>query len=279
MIANSDEIETDHYSETTNTPSIYQNYRIYAKKLQLQKLLLKQNRFRIYNMNYVMQTFRLEFWFSDIFKFVNELGYSLNTFLLALSVFDFISAQFLINDNRLRTFCILILDIASKIHEPKNRYCNLIKEKANFEFLNELSKFADIEIVKMQKLILEYLEYHVLIPTALDFVFVIFGAYRDLIVDTSNNLASEEEMTLVGDLIISISSIYETNKFTPFVIACGSIFCVRKMLNYEVFWPAELNAFTELQKFEILDIVDFIFQIKNSQNQNSNLVLQNVSNS
>lgn len=274
MIAFDDEIDTDNSLESIFPISVFADPSFLLKKQQLRNLISKQNSFRVYNKNYAESNNRAQIWFYEILQIMRKLEYSINTFLLGLSIFDFISAQFVIEKKRLKTFCILIFDIASKIHEPQNKYRNLVKEKDNIEFLLELRNFANNEIVQMQKKILTHFDFAILIPTCLDFAILILEATSNLTKEGETQLVIQTQaITIVSDLLLSASSCYNINRFTPFLIACSVVFCFRRIVRCKILWPDYLKDFTELKKTDIEECVDFIVQnqetqLPNSKNQN-----------
>lgn len=232
----------------------------------IQNMVVKDSKFKTYNLLYKNHDERFEIWFKFILEVIKKLNYSMDTFYLALQMFDSISSRFFLPKPQLKIFSILVLDIAAKMKETRNHYVDLIERQYDLPYLGRFSNRPKTELLEMQKSIIIFFNFELNIHTVMNFLPVLIANCNDLNGSLDAIISYDTpcfETSLVSKLVFSASFFYDSNMFSCVGLACALVFCLRSMLGFKEPWPLVLKRLTNVDANQLTKAIHFVFKSYN----------------
>lgn len=231
-------------------------------KNKLIKLSQRSQITNAFNLEMDFHQIRFKIWFNDLFSLVKNINYSKLTFYLGLEIFDSISSRFAIPEHQVLVFALICLDLAAKIHQPRNEYLDFIEKNVRFTNFYPFNVVKKSDLVIMQKKIIFFFDFRMNLPTIVDFVFLILSVCekKDQHLQKFKKCAENPSKEILWRMIHAVSLTYENNRFSRLGLACGVVFCWRACEEYQVIWPKELQEVTSVDPNDLCEVIHFVFK-------------------
>ena len=221
-------------------------------------LLTVQNVKHFYNPKFLFPNQRSKIWFEYLPKKLQTMGYSRETYLLALAAFDSVLSRRIYPNDSLLLLSWACLDLAAKERQSKADQVN-----SRRLMLPEIrSQWARFKLIR--QIVSSDLGKHLNLVLVSDFFRPCFQIIQKLMIAEKPNLVfleDPEDSTLISDLLIASHSKYQIRKFTPVCVAISILILWQHFLNIKLDW---LHLVEGLEDFSEESVQNCIFVIQTS---------------
>ena len=249
--------DTTCESDNINSPKMIikkQN----LNKLKLLQLIRKQPINRWYNQNIFHREQRIQVLFGILQKTSYLLELQLQTFCLAVNIFDAMISKFPINEEQMFSLALVALQVASKVHEMQGK---MISYK---DIDTCIWKFGVDEYCRIEKNTISHLNYRVNLVCPNDFLQVILDEFLGVELAffapyESTNENTEKLMNLVFNLHLITLVEYEFYKFHSLAVAVSILILSRNFLGLEP-WTREMAEFVGISQKHVQECMIMLYQ-------------------
>ena len=167
---------------------------------------------RHFNPEYRFCALRKSIFRNQIKPICQRFDFSIESFYLCVSIFDFTTSQLLHSREQLFTVALVCLDLASKLKESQLKFARFDSwKKTEFQSLEHFDS--------LQKQILVQLDFNVNILTPFDWVCAFLDLHRSY---TKKSKTSKSKLkSVVSKVLYKSWQEYRLNKFNVFAVALG----------------------------------------------------------
>lgn len=221
-------------------------------------MITKQNQNRWYNGNILFKKERIKVIFGVIQKTSEILELNLNTFCLAIHLFDALAAKFPLEKNEMLPIGLVCMQMASKIKENQG---NIV----NYKDLNEYVYNYGVEyFLRIEKTIMEHLDFKInLISPNVILNFLLrkflkkkFNFFEDL--ENSSEITSKFFKIIMNVHLITLVD-YEFYKFSSLAVATSILAFSRILLGLEAL-PNYISEFIGISQSSIQQCLQMIYE-------------------
>lgn len=240
-------------------------------KRRLQLLFKRQSIKRVYDPSFKYRQERKEIWFNILPQVFEKLGYSLETFYLALAIFDFIFAKYVIQTEMMKLYCLVIVSISAKIKESRADVEPLA------DFCRQFSIYDLDLILSTERFVLNQMHFELNLPIHSDF----FCCFTSILENSKTFVSfpttekqTEQFNTVLNQMDFLLNENYDFNQFSLFQNSCFIFFCTRKELGYTPEWPEDLKEITGINSSVFKGMIDEMLKMFRSIYRKNNIIRQ-----
>jgi hypothetical protein len=218
----------------------------------VQNFILKQSKNRFFNSSLGELTIRKNFIIRILRPLIIKANYRNSTMFLTISLMDSFLAKNRINSELIPSVGIIALSLASKFNE-------LFYIGIQGSFFYEMKDCLFVEHFPLiERIMLSTVDFNVNLITPFSFIeiFQEFSYFNNEFI--YNNPILKE---LLLEVLFSISTEYEANKYSSLSIALSAIMSVRKLLGNKELLNHELRILTGMTESEISNSFNFCFEL------------------
>ena len=199
----------------------------------IKHLLSVQNVKHFFNPEFLFPNQRSKIWFEYMPQKLHTMGYSRETYFLALAAFESVLSRRKYPNQSLLLLSWACLDLAAKQRQNKTDQIN-----SRRLILPEIrSQWARFKLIRHS--LSSDLGKHLDLVLVSDFFRPCFQVIQNLMIAEKPNLVfleNPEDSTLISDLLIASHSKYEIRKFTPACTAISILIIWQHFLNIHLDW-------------------------------------------
>ena len=230
---------------------------ILKEKELFKTMTQKQLTNRWYNSCFSKRDERIKILFSKIQKICQTLELPINTFCLALQIFDAILSKFPLEDEVMLPVSIVCLVISIKIEENQNS--QITYDSVNSYIYNYGLDFY----LEIEQVVLEQLDFslHLITPNHfLNFLLNKFLENKNLFFGIPNlNFDLEQNfIKIIFNLHLIVLVEFEFYQFTSLAVAIGIIIFGRVLAGLTL-WPEELETFTGVNAEDVQPVLKLLY--------------------